>query len=256
MQPAPPDQTGTRPVRLYWYAGPPFTSNLLLPAATRAGGETVPLLEAGAANDLDSAAARIAARVRAGGDPTQAVLIAHGLAVPAVSRAAALLGPATLAGMVLSNGPITRLDPVTAGWVRVAGAIPAIPKTLFARWLASSAGLRRAVANPYVMDRDTIAAICTPAFETVAHRSAVSAYLRSLAHLPPFVPSGVPTLLAWGDDDPLYPLAEADAADVLLGGGRVQPIPGGRFGHPEERPWALADLVTAFCVGPGARGTR
>lgn len=250
MQRTPPDQTpasafpGASHPRLVWYAGPPFTGQLFRQCVERAHGEVGPLLDPQSRNDVESVSERIAARVRASAHPV--VLIAHGLAVPAVLRAAALAPGPMLAGVVLSNGPITRVDPVTRALRALPGQGIVLHPQLFLRWLASSAGLRRAVCNPYIMDRDTVDAICAPLVATAADRKAVATYLRSLNPLPTFVPPGVPTMLAWGDDDPLYPLAEADAADILLGGGRVHAIPGGRFGHPEERPWALADLVTAF----------
>ncbi len=241
MHPPSPDQT--HGVRLLWVAGPPFTQGLLRGAAERAGGELLPLLEAGGRNDVASVAKRLAGRVAV---DEGTVLVAHGLAVPA-AMLAARRGRPGLRGLVLTNGPITRLDAFSAAFARSASVLSRAPGAVYTRWLASSAGLRRTVANPYVMDRDTVAAICGPLFADAGQRRAVADYVRSLAPMPAFAAPGVPVALIWGDDDPLYPLAEADAADVLLGGGRVRAIPGGRFGHPEERPWALADAVTAFC---------
>ncbi len=204
------------------------------------------MLEAGGTNDLEAVAKRIAARVDSADGPV--VLVAHGLAVPAVTRASALAG-ANLRHVVLSNGPVTRLDPFTRAF---AGAGPALSAALhpalFLRWLASSAGLRRAVCNPYIMDRDTIDAICGPLVARGSDRAAVAQYLRSLSPLPAFRSPPVPTTFAWGDDDALYPLSEADTADAIAGGGRVRAIPGGRYVHPEERPWALADLVVEACA--------
>ena len=206
----------------------------------RAGGNAIALLNPGLANDLDAVAARIVARTQ----PND-VCIAHGLAVPALIRALAL-GAAPRA-VVLSNGPITRLDPVTRTWIGFGALLPMLlSPPIVTRWLRSSAGLRRAVCNPYIMDRDTLAAIADPLFGSVALRRAVAEYLRSLDTLPALPAGGPPVWLVWGDDDPLYPLAEADSADVILGGGRVVAIPGGRFVHPEERSWALADRVTAL----------
>lgn len=237
MQRLRPDHPSTP--RLRWYAGPPFAPSVLRGCVARAGGEAMPLLEPGAGNTVDAAAQRIVA-VSEPGD----VLVAHGLAVPALVRALGLGMRAR--AVVLSNGPITRLDPVTRAWIGLGAALPlALQPALVARWLRSSAGLRRAVCNPYVMDRDTVDAICAPLFETTAQRRAVADYLRSLHTLPALAPSAVPVWLVWGDDDALYPLSESDFADTALGGGRVRAIPGGRFGHPEERPWALADAVRA-----------
>lgn len=249
MQRPPTDQTppDAGPAAApHWYAGPPFSEQLFRHAVQRAGGTMLPLLEPGGANDLDAVAKRIAARVDAAAGPV--VLVGHGLAVPAVTRAAGLAGR-NLRRLVLSNGPISRLDPFTRAFLRAGPCMPAaLHPALFLRWLASSAGLRRAVCNPYIMDRDTIDAICRPLVASHGARAAVATYLRSLCPLPEFVASGVPTTLAWGDDDALYPLAEADTADAIVGGGRVRAIPGGRYVHPEERPWALADLVLQACA--------
>lgn len=252
MQRPPTDQTpgdAGRAATPHWYAGPPFSEQLFRHAVERAGGAMLPLLEPGGVNDLDAVAKRIAARVDAAAGPV--VLVGHGLAVPAVTRAAELAGP-NLRHLALSNGPITRLDPFTRAFLRAGPAVSAVlHPALFLRWLASSAGLRRAVCNPYIMDRDTIDAICRPLVASPGGRAAVAAYLRALCPLPTFVAPRVPTTLAWGDDDPLYPLAEADTADAIVGGGRVRAIPGGRYVHPEERPWALADLVLQACATAG-----
>lgn len=229
--------------RLCWYAGPPFTEAVLRGCVARAGGQALPLLEPGADNTVDGVAARIVART--GPDD---VCVAHGLAVPALVRALAI--GLNARAVVLSNGPVTRVDPFTRAWMGLGPALPHLTQpALIGRWLRSSAGLRRAVCNPYVMDRDTVAAIAEPLFRSLAQRRAVAAYLASLAPLPELRAAAVPVTLIWGDDDALYPLAEADAADVRLGGGRVLAIPGGRFGHPEERPWALADAVRAVADG-------
>ena len=79
-------------------------------------------------------------------------LVAHGTAVPVAWRAAQALQPAAL---VLSDGPVSRLDGVLGGLCQLARSPWLFSKTVLqpdflTRWLASSAGLRRAVVNPYV----------------------------------------------------------------------------------------------------------
>lgn len=188
------------------------------------------------------------------------VLVAHGLAVPAAVAAALASPPETL---VLSNGPLTRLDPFTAALARVAaapGGVPVLAETLlrpsvWLRWLASSAGLRRAVVNPYVMDRDTVATVCGGLVADAPGRRAVASYLRSLARgLPDARALRCPVWLVWGNDDALYPASEATWLESGLPGCTHRAVPGGRFLHPEERPWELADSLAALISDQGGVG--
>jgi hypothetical protein len=186
------------------------------------------------------------------------VLVAHGLAVPAAIHAAQLRRPAAL---VLANGPLWRLDRVTAAlasaaraWPRTFPAVVLRPGPWLA-WLASSAGLRRTVSNPYAMDHDRVAAIAGGLVSTSGYRRALSAYLASLAGgLPDPTRSGPPTWLLWGDDDTLYPASDADRLDAALGGGRHVRVPGGRYFYPEERPWLLADFAAGLARSDAAAG--
>ncbi|MDP6932678.1 MAG: alpha/beta hydrolase [Myxococcota bacterium] len=171
-------------------------------------------------------------------------LVAHGLGVPIARHAVQNCSPARL---VLSNGPITRLDPFTHTLCRTAG-LPGGPALLqtepFTWWLSSSLGLRRAVRNPYVMDHDTVVAITGPHLQGKPQRRTVAQFLSSLRHAPP--PRGLyegPTLAAWGDEDPLYPLSEADNAQLWCPEISLVRLPGGHFMHPLEQPWALADAI-------------
>ncbi len=172
-------------------------------------------------------------------------IFAHGLAIPAVLAAAE---GGVFDAVILSNGPVTRLDPITALVARLA-RVPGFSETLlrpeiWLRWLRSSAGLRRAVVNPYVMDRDTTAALAGPLVADPARRTALAAYLASLAGPlpdPRFIASRLWTI--WGDGDPAYPSYEADYAISKSPAGRHRSVAGGQHFHPEERPWALADLL-------------
>ncbi len=238
--------------------GPPFGPPLLRHVQDRLGGDP-------ARSVLDSTFPEHGWRERAealvgrlGSEPV--VVVAHGLAAP-VAIAAALKSPP--AALVLSNGPITRLDSFTAIAARMAGSPGSrallehalLRPPFWLRWLASSAGLRRAVVNPYVMDRDTVALLCQPSVATPADRQATVAYLRSLAEgLPDVRAVACPVLLAWGSGDPLYPASEADYAEAGCPRARHLSIPGGRFVHPEERPWAMADAIEGWLVDQGLRG--
>ncbi len=177
-----------------------------------------------------------------------ALVFAHGLAIPAALRSGA-------AALILSNGPISRLDPVTRS---LAALGPALSACLFPaialRWLRSSAGLRRAVANPYAMDHDTVAALCGPPIASAEGRRHVAAYLRWLPSAVPGPVAECPTWALWGDEDGLYPTSEADVFDAQGEGGRVAWLPGGRFVHPEELPWAVADAILARARALGVRG--
>lgn len=196
---------------------------------------------------VEGRVAAVGARLRALG-PTP-VLVAHGLALPVAIRAAAACPGARL---VLANGPVRHLDPVTAALARAAQVPGLLDRwllhpTLALAWLASSAGLRRAVRNPYVMDRDTVVAICGPTLSSPRQRRAVRLYLQSLpAALRSTPVHRGPTLLIWGDEDALYPPPCVDEARLLLPALEHHRVAGGRWLHPVERPWELADQVDAW----------
>ncbi|MDP2309227.1 MAG: alpha/beta hydrolase [Pseudomonadota bacterium] len=184
------------------------------------------------------------------------VLVAHGLAVPAAVAAALLTPPVAL---VMSNGPLRRLDPFTRALAGLCATRPGggllqhslLRPQPWLGWLASSAGLRRAVVNPYVMDRDTVAALCGPLVATKEGRAAVAAYLGSLRELPDPRALRCPVLLLWGDADPLYPSEEAAFLESALTGAQHRSVPGGQHVHPEERPWEMADRLAAWLAEQG-----
>lgn len=249
----PPGQTA--PAVLF-LAGPPFDAALFRGVLERFGAsEARSILDPGAPEDgwrerAASLANELAQR------PT--VLVAHGLAVPAAIAAALRTSPAAL---VLSNGPLRRLDAFTAALTRACGSRPSA--ALFERtalrpgpwlsWLASSAGLRRAVVNPYVMDRDTVASLCGPLVASAAGRHALASYVRSLAELPDPSALRCPVLLLWGDGDPLYPAEEAAYVEAMLPQAEHRSVPGGQHVHVEERPWETADRLGAWLSDQGLR---
>jgi len=174
------------------------------------------------------------------------VLVAHGTALP-VARAAA--ARASIAGLVLTNGPINALDPATRTLARLARSPRALGATLLQpgawnRWLTSSAGMRRTVVNPYVMDRDTVVALTAPYTCSAKHRETAARFLRDLRELtPPGAPRANRVLLVWGDEDPLYPASLCDQARASIPGLEVEEVPGGQHFHPVERPWYMADVI-------------
>lgn len=237
--------------RIWMYAGPPFDGGIFRSCRDRLGeGETRYVLDPAHADDgVEQRAAAIAAELAATDEPV--VLVGHGLAVPAVIGAAIRVKPAAL---VLCNGPITRLDPITRGLstlARTPGGRVLLSRIvlhpgLWLRYLASSAGLRRAVINPYVMDRDNVAALAGSTVATQEDRVAITSYLRSLGEgLPDVRALSVPTWLVWGDADRLYPAYEADYVRSNVSNVRWIEVAGGQFAHPDERPWELAEHLGA-----------
>ena len=165
-----------------------------------------------------------------------ALVVAHGVAVPLVLAA---MSDASVP-VVVSNGPVRRMD-----WLfRALSSMPAglLSRVLFRpavlnSWLTSSLGLRRAVVNPYVMDSSVVEVLTQSMVGNPAARRAAAAWIKLLPTLLPSARSeGVWAI--WGDADWLYPV---DDIQEFLGPDRVVLIPGGRWFHPEERPWALAD---------------
>ena len=202
------------------------------------------------------AADRLAQELRRG---PPGALVAHGLAVPVALAAAKIAPPARL---ILSNGPISRLDPVSAKLSRAAQG-PAAPllaallhPALSVPAMASSAGFRRLVVNPYVMDRDTIATVAKPSLQQAAWRAALVRFLASLHTLPDPADLACPITLIWGDSDPLYPASEADDLDARYGGGHHVRVPGAQHFLIEEHPWAFADALLALPELQPVSGSR
>ncbi|MCK6521004.1 alpha/beta hydrolase [Myxococcota bacterium] len=179
-------------------------------------------------------------------------LVAHGLAVPVALG----LPDGLLDELVLTNGPINRVDPITRALGSLGGAratraaLTALlrPRPLNA-WLASSFGLRRAVVNPYTMERDIVAMVTAAWTSDARARLAAARWFAALpGSLPLRAPKNTSLTLIWGDQDPLYPLAQAEAALALTPGAQLHRIPGGQHLHPEERPWELADALSATAL--------
>jgi pimeloyl-ACP methyl ester carboxylesterase len=170
-------------------------------------------------------------------------VVAHGGAAPVIV-AAALRSPPR--GVVVSNGPVRHVDPVTRalGRALTAGALPLHP-VVWLPFLRSSAALRRVVNNPYVMDRDTVAALCGGAVADAGRRGRMRTWIRALSGpLPDPRALRCPVGIVWGDADRLNPAMEADWFESAVPGSVRVDVAGGRFAHPVERPWAFADAVT------------
>ena len=221
-------------------AGPPFGGEPMWEAVIRRWGSSrvrvVDVLALGP--EIEAAAHALANEMRG----RSVLLIAHGTALPVAWRAAR---DGSAAGLVLTNGPLTRLDPLARAAAAVARVAPwslhprvAIPA------LASSLAMRRLVVNPYVMDRDTVVALLGGSLSTPERRALVQKFLRSLAgSYDRQAAFDGPTLCVWGDADVLPPAAIADVARRWFPRLRHVAVPGGRLFHPVERPWSLADAV-------------
>ena len=233
---------------IWFISGPPFDTAIWKAVVARVHdldchARTWPCLTAGS-GDIAEEVARLTADL----DRTDSdiILVGHGSALPLVRASCA---HPRVAGLVLSNGPGLKLDRLNRLWVRLF-SIPqplqqsVLGPTLMMPILQSSVGLRRTVVNPYVMDHDTVVAICEPIFSHEARRERAANYFRSLTDLPEIhLASDIQILFCWGDSDPIGADTYNDLLQVNAPNITHSPIPGGRFMHLVERPWEFADRV-------------
>lgn len=241
--------------RLFLVAAPPFGARLFDVAVERMR-QVAPTLEVvvRSAGELGAgwqqAGDALAAQVGAGD-----ALVGHGFAVPAVLRAAerSPAGP-----VILVNGPLVPDGPVVSA-VRRAGRVPGsgrlVPGALWYAGLRSSLGLRRAVNNPYVMDRDTVAAVCDLAHSGGSVAAAAAWFGSLVGPWPEPAGLGARLTLLWGDNDRLFPLSGVDRVATSMATSPVVVAPGGRWMWPLEMPWAFADAVLARVGGPTTTST-
>ena len=172
------------------------------------------------------------------------VLVAHGTAIPVAIEASRKVPPT---GLILSNGPLCRADRFTRiliAWARLPAVVTQhlVSPRRTMKLLASSIGLRRLVINPYVMDHDTTVAVCGPIIQSETRFRRMRSYLKNLAtfeqHAPP---KNLPILLCYGDADNLSICNVRDFLEKDKTSIESMSIPGGRYLHPIERPWELAD---------------
>lgn len=179
-------------------------------------------------------------------------LVAHGLAVPVALG----LPDGLLDALVLTNGPVTKVDPVARalgalgrGGASRAGLTALMRPRPLNAWLASSLGLRRAVVNPYTMERDIVALVTAAWTSSPGARVAAARWLTALGGpLPTRAPRTTSLTVIWGDHDPLYPYAQAEAVLAFAPHAELLRVPGGQHLHPEERPWELADRLAASAL--------
>ena len=227
---------------IWLIAGPPFDSAMWNGVAARLkhhGHRTQSwrCLTSGSGS-LASEAEAMGAALDASAVPV--VLVAHGTAVPLALQ---VVHHPQVSALVISNGQGGKGD---RRWLQLL----AMPVSQGARWigaaaqlraLGSSAGLRRSVVNPYVMDHDTVVAVCGPILKDRARSARARAFLRDLRQTTiSSLPAHPRILVCSGDaarksgemsfDSPQRPIDQS-------------PIPGGRFMHPLERPWELADRI-------------
>ena len=195
---------------------------------------------------IDALAAQVATAAARRAEPV--IIVGHGTATPIAWRAA----QHGAAGLVLSNGPVGELPPLTRAMLSAFPPPQIMSRTLLSprvwqRWLRSSVGLRRLVNNPYVMDRDTVVTVSKDYLSTSAHRLAVAHFFRELLLLPSAPPSlDLPSLLLWGNHDVLFPASITDEARLYLSTCEHRQVAGGRYLHPAERPWEMADAIAGW----------
>jgi pimeloyl-ACP methyl ester carboxylesterase len=170
-------------------------------------------------------------------------LVAHGMAVPIAWQLPGIAVPR----LILSNGPVQALHPAIRVLARLPEAVwkKGLLRPDFAsRWLASSLALRRAVVNPYVMEREAVDRLVQDLISSESSRANTAKWVRGLGALLPLHSGRRGQVDAiWGDRDPFHPIAQIEALLQHFPGSRLERIPGGQWLHPEERPWAMADIL-------------
>ncbi|BBY85431.1 alpha/beta fold hydrolase [Mycolicibacterium tokaiense] len=97
-------------------------------------------------------------------------------------------------------------------------------------------------------DRETRSAFLRTLRSVVDHRGQAVSALNRL-HLT----AQVPTLLIWGDDDRIIPVAHGRAAHEALPGSRLEVLPGvGHFPHVEA-PWEVTQILRDFMASTDRR---
>ena len=97
-------------------------------------------------------------------------------------------------------------------------------------------------------DRQTRSAFLRTLRSVVDHRGQAVSALNRL-HLT----AQVPTLLIWGDDDRIIPVAHGRAAHEALPGSRLEVLPGvGHFPHVEA-PWEVTQILRDFMASTDRR---
>ena len=171
----------------------------------------------------------------------QDILVAHGLGIPLALQYAA---ENPIRRLILSNGPVEKLDPISASFAKLPSLLQKIylhPKICF-RYFQSSLGMRRAVVNPYVMDKEVVASTCAP-LKKSRTRSHMIQYLKELSSFSPPTSISSSMMAIWGDHDLLYPISVSmDIQNRYPQTTRLD-IEGGKLLHPIERPWAIADIM-------------
>ena len=147
--------------------------------------------------------------------------------------------------LVLSNGPISSLDPLTSSFAK----LPTFLQKLYLhpyiahRYLRSSLGLRRLVVNPYVMDHDTVVALCHALFDPKIRTRYLDGLQQLISMENNFNSQAKHHMAIWGDQDLLYPTKIASTLQNRIPDLKRIDILGGKFLHPIERPWAIADTL-------------
>jgi pimeloyl-ACP methyl ester carboxylesterase len=167
------------------------------------------------------------------------VVVSHGEAVPFVLSIEA----SCVQLQVLTNGRLL-------GGLEAA-QVSNLPKTIInsvtklgigPRFFSSSLGLRRAVKNPYVMDKAVVDSMIAPYFSTKEQRKGMLALFR-LTSEERTLRTKVPVHVIWGDSDRMHPKKALEAWASNFMDVTIEYVPGGRWFYPVECPWELADRL-------------
>lgn len=177
----------------------------------------------------------------------------------------ALDHPARVERLAVVNAPFRKVD-LRRGWHFLALNLPILPEIFFAvggdravDFMLRYAALRKGAFAPEALDE------YHRAFRARENRLGALAYYRTMAR--PLVkrrlrqivalgrarpparsprPISVPTMIAWGMQDPVLPFSLLDGIERHIPGVRIEPIEGCGHFVPEECPEGLVALLTDF----------
>lgn len=199
------------------------------------------------------------------GPPVANTVADHGAAVLAVMDALgvghALVGGTSWGGIVAAHAALKAADRVTAALLLntplALGAVPSLGQRFIAwgaRWAPGAGPFRNGVARSFFSDPSLSQA---PDYARHFHamlqgadRQALGAAVRTvLLDGPPLAPLlprlEVPTLMLAGRADPMYPLAEQEAAAKTLPQGSFAVVPGNHI-SAVDAPQETAAAILAF----------
>ena len=157
-------------------------------------------------------------------------------------------------GVVLTNGSVSKPSHIaqiglkTPKWLMKLLSQPGLATSIF----SSSAGMRRWVVNPSVMNRARVVMVCKEFLESEIYRKNCLNWISN--HSLPISEAAcleTPILSIWGTHDNFHPLHERQKLDTISPKHEGVEVLGGRYLHPIERPWETADAVLNWLTKRG-----